>query len=159
MYFKKIRECGGVVTVSVVMASTCGILLCTDRSKLAEFGGHIELNWHWAYSLLDRMHFVKRKVKTAKSEHAPKSFTQLKNTFLEDVISMVQMEDISPELILNWDQTGIKLVLSSAWTMDTQCIKHVEIAGVTDKKLITAVFCGSLYLEISSFAGNLSMHN
>ena len=54
------------------------------------------------------------------------------------------MEEIPPELILNWDQTGIKLGPSSSWTMDRQGVKRVEIAGATDKRLITAVFCGSL---------------
>ena len=48
------------------------------------------------------------------------------------------------ELILNWDQTGIKMIPSSGWTMDQQGVKRVEIRGVNDKRNITAVFCGSL---------------
>ena len=52
------------------------------------------------------------------------------------------MEDIPLELVLNWDQMGIKIVSSSAWTME-QGAKHVEIIGVSDKRQITAVFCGS----------------
>ena len=47
----EIREGGGVVTASTVMAATHGIMLSTDRSKLAEFGGPVDLNW--AYILLD----------------------------------------------------------------------------------------------------------
>ena len=34
---KKIREGGGVVTASIVMAFYRGILLSTDKSKLGEF--------------------------------------------------------------------------------------------------------------------------
>ena len=111
---------------------------------LAEFGGHVQLNKHWAYSLLSRMQFVKRKATTAKSEHQTAHFAQLKQSFLNDVVTTVTMEEIPPELILNWDQTGIKIVPSSTWTMDRQGSKRVEIAGVNDKRLITAVFCGSL---------------
>ena len=48
------------------------------------------------------------------------------------------------ELILNWDQTGIKMVPSPGWTMDRQGAKRVEFCGVNDKWNITAVFCGSL---------------
>ena len=48
------------------------------------------------------------------------------------------------ELILNWDQRGIKIVPSSTWTMERQGSKRVEAVGVNDKRLITAVFCGSL---------------
>ena len=56
----------------------------------------------------------------------------------------MDMEEIPAELILNWDQTGVKIVPSSAWTMDAEGSKRVEVAGVNDKRLITAVFCGSL---------------
>lgn len=30
------------------------------------------------------------------------------------------MEDVSPELVLNWDQISIHLVPASTWTMDKQ---------------------------------------
>ena len=86
---------------------------------LAEYGGHVELNVDWAYSLLRRMKFVQRKVMTAKSKHAVAEFLELKEQFLADVVATVEMEEIPPELILNWDQTGIKIVPSSTWTMGT----------------------------------------
>ena len=54
------------------------------------------------------------------------------------------MEEIPPELILNWDQTGIKIVPSSGWTMDQQGVKRVEVIGMNDKRQITAVFCASM---------------
>ena len=59
----------------------------------------------------------------------------------------MEMEEIPAELILNWDQTGIKIVPSSTWTMDAEGSKRVEVAGVNDKRLITAMFVGHL-LEI-----------
>ena len=57
---------------------------------------------------------------------------------------MVQIKDIPPELVLNWDQTGIKLVPSTSWTMNEQGARRVELMGLSDKRQITAVFCGSL---------------
>lgn len=54
------------------------------------------------------------------------------------------MEEIPPHLILNWDQTGIRIVPSSSWTMERHGSKRVELTGVDDKRMITAVFCGSL---------------
>ena len=50
------------------MGAARGILHSCDRFRLAEFGGPVELNRHWAYQLLDRMHFVRRKATTAKSK-------------------------------------------------------------------------------------------
>ena len=90
------------------------------------------------------MKFVRRKATTAKSKHTPKDFASLKESFLDDVVATVTMEEIPMELILNWDQTGIKMVPSSGWTMDRQGAKRVEVSGVNDKRIITAVFCGSL---------------
>ena len=144
LYLRKVREGGGVVSARIVMAAARGVLLSCERSKLVEFGGHIEVNRHWAYSLLHRMKFVKRKVTTAKTKHSVENFKQLKKSFLRDVVTTVEMEEIPPELVLNWDQTGIKIVPSNTWTMDQQGSKRVEVVGVNDKRLITAVFCGSL---------------
>ena len=64
--------------------------------------------------------------------------------FLNDVVATVTMKEIPAELILNWDQTGIKVVPSSTWTMEERGVKRVEMVGVNDKRQITAVFCGSL---------------
>jgi hypothetical protein len=63
--------------------------------------------------------------------------------FLADLVTTVEMEDLPPELVLDWDQTGIKLAPVSSHTMDKQGSVCVEVAGVTDKLLlITALFCG-----------------
>ena len=59
LYLLKIRENGGIVTASVVVAATMGILMSRDRTQLAEFGSHLELSRQWAYHLLGRMKFVK----------------------------------------------------------------------------------------------------
>ena len=144
LYLKKVREGGGVVSARIAMAAARGIVLTCDRSMLVEFGGHVELNRHWAYSLLRRMNFVQRKVTTAKSKYAIADFDRLKTEFLEDVVATVEMEEIPLELILNWDQTGIRIVPSNTWTMDQQGVKRVEIGGSGDKRQITAVFCGSI---------------
>ena len=54
------------------------------------------------------------------------------------------MDEIPPEMILNWDQTGLNLIPSSSWTMEQRGAQRVEITGLNDKRMITAVFCGTL---------------
>ena len=115
---KKIRDQGGIVTASVAVAAARGIVMAVDRQQLAEFGGHIKLSREWAYHLLLRMKFVRRKATTAKSKHTPEDFAAVKQAFLNDVLAVATMEDVPPELVLNWDQTGIHLVPASTWTMD-----------------------------------------
>ena len=144
LYLKNVRKGGGVVSSRIAMAAARGILLSYDKYRLAEFGGPVLLNRHWAYSLLSRMKFVKRKATTAKSKYTGSDFKEVKKNFLDEVVATVKMEEIPPELILNWDQTGVKIVPSSTWTMDQRGSKRVEMTGVDDKRQITAVFCGSL---------------
>ena len=59
-YLTKVREGNGVVSARIAVASARGIMLHCNRSSPVEFGGHVQLNRHWAYSLLKRMKFVKR---------------------------------------------------------------------------------------------------
>ena len=70
VYLKKVREGGRAVSVRIVMEAARGILLKCNQLMLAEFGGPIQLNRHWAYSLLKLMKLVQRKATTSKSKHA-----------------------------------------------------------------------------------------
>ena len=119
LYLQKIRENGGVVRASVVVAVGKGIMMSLNHTRLAEFGDHITLNRHWACHFLGRMKFVRRKA-TSKSRHAPEDFAAVKKDFLEDNTTVITMEDIPPDLVFNWDQTGIHLVPASTWTMDKE---------------------------------------
>ena len=114
MYLRKVREGGGTVSARIVMAAARGILLKCNRSMLVEFGGDIHLNRHLAHSLLKRMKFVQRKATTAKSKESKADFGKGKSSFLADLVATVTMEEIPPELIMNWDQTGIKIVPCSS---------------------------------------------
>ena len=71
-----------------------------QQVQSAEFSGHVELTNQWAYCLLKKMNLVLRKATTG---------VRLRNVFLEDVATTVSMEEIPADLILNWDQTGIKI--------------------------------------------------
>jgi hypothetical protein len=61
-----------------------------------------------------------------------------------DIKSIIDLEEISPELVINWDHTGIHHVPVSNWTMAKEGQKRIEIAGVEDKHQLTAVFAGSM---------------
>ena len=140
-YLKKVREGGGVVTAAIAIAAARGITQSYNRSRLVEFGGHVQLTRDWAYSLLSGMKFVNRKCTTAKSKLSSVVFEEVKTKFLDEVKATVLVEEIPIELILNWDQTGIKIIPSSLWTMDMCGSKRVEVVGAKDKRRITALFC------------------
>jgi len=49
------------------------------------------------------------------------------------------MEEIPPDMIINWNQTAIKYVPVSNWTQEQQGSKRVEIAGIDDKQISATV--------------------
>ncbi len=93
------------------------------------------------------MNYTRRKA-TTKATHFDKSkFMSIKETFLQEIVYVVTMEEITGELILNWDQTGLNLIPAPAWTMEKRGTKRVKIKGVDDKRQITGVFCANLFGE------------
>ena len=131
---------GRVVSARIVVAAARGLFLHSDRARLVEFGGHVELNTHWAQLFT----FI-----TSKSKHMSSNFQSLKESYLSDVVTTFKMEDVPIELVLNWNQT------SSNWTMDKCGVKRVEMIGV-DNKDRSRQFFVALFLEISS-QSNLSI--
>ena len=53
------------------------------------------------------------------------------------------MNNIPPDLIINWDQTGLKIVPTGEWTMNLAGEKVISIVGSDDKQEITAVLVGT----------------
>jgi len=94
--------------------------------------------------LLTKMNFVKRKATTKKSKFSVSNFEELKSQFLMDIMASVTMEEIPSDMVLNWDQTAIKYIPLSDWTMAQKGSKRMEVFGIDDKRQITAMFAASL---------------
>ena len=137
------RERGAPIGTSIVIGIGRGIVEKYDKSPLEEFGGPIKLTKEWAKSVFRRMGFTKRRANST-SKVLPLEFDALKEQFLIDINSIVVMEDIPEQLVINWDQTAMKIVPSSAWTMEKKGTKRVEISAADDKRQITAVFACAL---------------
>ena len=89
------------------------------------------------------MGFSKRRA-NSKSKIVVSDFDRIKADFLNDVKCVVKMEEIPEALVINWDQTAMKVVPSSSRTMEKRGTKRVEVAAADDKRQITAVFGCSL---------------
>ena len=143
-YIKEVHEKKGIVTTAVTVATGEAIVNKVNKGLLKENGGPIELT---SKSIHQRTNFVKRKVMTS-AKVDPSHFKELKEQFLLDIKAVVDMEDVPSDLILNWDHTGINVVLGSQWTMEAKGSKRVETVGVNDKPQITAVLCAALSGEL-----------
>ena len=108
-YIQAICDNGGIVNTAIVIATGTGMLKLRDPSLLECNGGYVTFKKSWAKYLLCKMHFVKRKA-TTKCKIEVKNFEQLKEEFLTTIKAVVMFKDISDELIINWDQTGIKYI-------------------------------------------------
>ena len=91
------------------------------------------------------MGFVKRKATTKSTPGmSGETFKRVKKGFLEQISGVVKLRNIPDALILNLDQTGIKLVPTGDWTMAAEGSKRVEVVGIGNKRQITATFSCSL---------------
>jgi len=84
----------------------------------------------------------------AKSKHKDepmvKEFDEIKKLFLLDIENIVQMDEVPPELIVNWEHTGINYIPVSSWIMEKVGAKRVDIIGKDDKRQLTTVLGCSL---------------
>ena len=138
-YVRFLRDSGSAVDTSVVIATGEGVLASIDANLLKT----CPLTKDWAKSLLMRMGMVKRK-ESSKAKIDVERFAIIKEAFLLDVKNVVELDEIPPQLIINWDQTTIYYVPVGSWIMELEGAKRVEIAGKDDKRQITVVFAGSV---------------
>ena len=127
------------------MAVGEGIVTAHDRIMLVQHGGHIQITKAWALSLLKRMGYVKRKAATKSTPGmSGEEFERVRKEFLKQIAGIVKLQDIPDNLIINLDQTGIKLVPASDWTMAAEGSRRVEVIGLGDKRQVTATFAATL---------------
>jgi hypothetical protein len=58
--------------------------------------------------------------------------------------ALMEMHSVHPSLVINADQTGVKLVPSSAWTYEKRNSSSVATVGAEDKRQITACLSSAL---------------
>ena len=143
-YINAIRDAGGIINTAIVIAAGLGIIRKINPGLLECNGGYVVLQKGWAKYLLGKMNFVKRKATTKKPKFTVSNFEELKSQYLMDIKAIVTMEEIPDDLVVNWDQTAIKYIPLSNWTMDKEGSKRVEVIGIDDKRQITATFAASL---------------
>ena len=73
------------------------------------------------------------------------TFQRIKVSFFSKLtVGSVKAHAIPPELIINLDETGIKLVPVRDWTMAPEGNRRVEVVGLGDKRQITVTFADTL---------------
>ena len=82
-YIRELRKAGTPVNARVVLDAAKGIVKATGQTLLFENGWHIKLSLNWAYSLLRRMGYMKRKATTkARTALTQEQFAAVKKRYL-----------------------------------------------------------------------------
>ena len=106
--------------------------------RLKKNGGHVEFGKAWADSFMHCHGFVKRKG-TKAARKLPSDFENVKADFLERIENNVIEHKIPADKIVNRDQTGLKFIPVSEWTMAKKGSKQVELFGKGDKCEMTVL--------------------
>ena len=141
-YVQALRHGGAIVNRRITLAAAVGIVRKVQPSLLSEHGGPFSLSDSWAESLR-RGNYVKRKG-TKSAKKLPKDFDTIRSGFLERFSKVVAGDQVPAELIVNIDQTGLKMVPVSEWTLEKEGAAQVPVAAIEDKRQITCVMAVSL---------------
>ena len=135
-YLKATRYKGGVVNTMVAIGTAKALI---KRYPLLE-KDHIEFGKPWAQSLFRRIGFVRRMKTTGKVCIPFGAQKEAELKFLHQIVKNVEKHQIPSNLVINFDQTPSKYVQISAMTMDKRGVSNVPVAGINDKRSITATF-------------------
>ena len=76
------------------------------------------------------------------AQKVPPDFEAIKDAFLSRMTDVCT--NVPSELILNFDQTSIKMVPASQWTLEERGIKQVDFVKIDDKREFTGLFGSTL---------------
>jgi len=113
-YIKVLRKVATPVNVNIVLAAAEGVVTAVDKTLPEKNGGTIELKHPWAQSLMQRLKFMKRRGSTqVKAKRSDADITKLMKSYLLQIKGMLDAHKIPSQLVINWDQAGVKVVPSS----------------------------------------------
>lgn len=84
-------------------------------------------------------------IATKTARKVPANFLELKSDYLDRIHSYVDEHSIPEVMVINWDQTNLKLVPVSNWTLADKGSKQVSIVGLDDKREITVLLAASMF--------------
>ena len=128
------RIAGRIVNRTIAIASIKGIVKSHDPSLLNYF----DLSPSWARSLLKRMNFVRRK-ETKAAQKLPTDFPAIPYEFVNRVRTVIDKNVLPPAMFVNCNQTNIKFVPTSEYTLEERGSKQVSIIGMEDEKGMTVL--------------------
>lgn len=86
------------------------------------------------------MDILSARVPTYTSHKLPDDFEPIKSQYLENIKKTVEDHSIPLSVVINFDQTGTKMVPVSNWTLEVHGSKQIDTVGVDDKREVSALW-------------------
>ena len=105
----------------VVVNTACAerIVRSKDSNLLASNGGHINFFEALGKASSQSYGVLKRRAST-KAKVAVQDFVEVKAQFLLVIKVVIEIDEISIDQVINWDQTGIHYVPLGSWKMEKE---------------------------------------
>ena len=139
-FLRAVRHRGGVVNSTIAIATAKPLI---DHGQEDHLKGLV-INQSWAQSFFRRMKFCRRMQTTSKVPIPEKARQEIELIFMHRIVQKVEQHSIPPSMLINIDQTPLKMVPVSRTTKDARNSTRVPIAGSGDKRTITGTFSQSL---------------
>jgi hypothetical protein len=94
-----------------------------------------QLDWRW-------------RARTTAASKLPADWESQGVLMAKRIAALMEMHSVHPSLVINADQTGVKLVPSSTWTYEKRNSSSVATIGAEDKRQITACLASALSGEL-----------
>ena len=95
---------------------------------------------YYAQSLFRRMGFVRRRKTCTKVDISAAARKEIEYVFFYEIVSRIEIYSIPDSLVINFDQTSLKLVQCGNSTLAKKNSTNVTIVGAADKRTITGTF-------------------
>ena len=124
-YIQALRQNGGVVT-SVIIRAVATALVESDAPYLLPVNnGNLTLSKYWSFETAKRFGLSRRKATRSTKAEVQNNEVICKD-FRDSFESTTVENHIPNSLIFNLDETGLNLIPSSSWTMETEGAKQVK---------------------------------
>ena len=109
----------------------------------------------WIKSLFNRMEYIRR-MKTSSEDKVPGGARrEIEFQFHDEIVTMIEKHNIPGSMIINIDQTPLKYVPTSNFTLAEKGATSVTMEGRSDKRCITGTFSITFRNEFLTNAANL----
>lgn len=140
----QMRAAGAPINCRVIRWVMVAVLQATHPALLQQHKLSQQFISRWAREQLD----WRWRARTTAASKLPGDWETQGVLMAKRIAAHMEMHSVHPSLIINLDQTGVKLVPSAAWTYEKRNSSSVAVVGAEDKRQITACIASSLSGEL-----------